>query len=242
MGMSKLHNDPHQSGNVLFLILIAVALFAALSYAVTLTTRSSGGGSAENEKAHMIASQFGQYGSSLAAAITRLRLSGCADTDLNFAHPSLVHPTFWAGSHNPSAPANGNCDVFGSAGGAILIRYLHGLPTAPLMITSLVSVDLVGTPSSDIILYTSQPGTPLVRKACEAFNNGVGNSGNNAGGTIRTTSWTWARGVFSDSPGAVETIGEDGGGGLRGAYAGCAMGPTSHEGDNSIFFQVLLAR
>ncbi len=59
-------------GNVLFLILIAVALFAALSYAVTQSSRS--GGNADREKLKTAASEIIQYGTAMEQAITRMRV------------------------------------------------------------------------------------------------------------------------------------------------------------------------
>ena len=49
-----------EEGNVLFLILIAVVLFAALSYAVTSSTRS-GGGSVSKDKAKSYAAAIVQH-------------------------------------------------------------------------------------------------------------------------------------------------------------------------------------
>lgn len=77
-----------ERGNVLFLILIAVALFAALSYAVTQSTRS-GGGDASRETNLVNAAGITQYPASIKTAITRMIVSSSIDpTALLFDTPS----------------------------------------------------------------------------------------------------------------------------------------------------------
>lgn len=104
-------------GNVLFLILIAVALFAALSYAVTQSNK--GGGSGINQdKAKLLASEIAQYAASIEQAITRLMLmNNCTDTQISFDN------TVNASSHvNPNAPTDNRCHVFHTNGGGISPR------------------------------------------------------------------------------------------------------------------------
>ena len=104
-----------QSGNALFLILIAVALFAALSYAVTQSGR--GGGSIDREAAALAASQAVQYGASLEQAITRMRVtSGCTAELINFDNSQV------AGYNNTSSPTDESCDVFSPNGGGITFQ------------------------------------------------------------------------------------------------------------------------
>ncbi len=64
-----------ERGNVLFLILIAVALFAALSYAVTQSTRSSGG-DAGSETNRINSAQLTQYPASVRTSIVRMVIGG----------------------------------------------------------------------------------------------------------------------------------------------------------------------
>jgi len=68
--------SPGQKGNALFLILIAVALFAALSYAVTQSGRGSGDISSEQNV--LYASQITDFGAAVKTAITRMIVSGPA--------------------------------------------------------------------------------------------------------------------------------------------------------------------
>ena len=77
----------NEQGNVLFLILIAVALFAALSYAVTQSTRS-GGGSADKEKAVLSGASMTQYPASLRTTLIRMVLSGTGVEAMRFNPPS----------------------------------------------------------------------------------------------------------------------------------------------------------
>ncbi len=73
-------------GNVLFLILIAVALFAALSYAVTSSTRS-GGGSADKERRTTEIATILQHGVAVRTAVLRMIASGTPAENLLFDQP-----------------------------------------------------------------------------------------------------------------------------------------------------------
>jgi hypothetical protein len=85
-----------ENGNVLFLILIAVMLFAALSFAVMKTTQSNAG---KGEEGAMVnAAQINQYPAIINAAILRMVMNGIQIPDLEFNHPSdfgnLTAPQF----------------------------------------------------------------------------------------------------------------------------------------------------
>ncbi len=79
-------NSQTQKGNVLFLILIAVALFAALSYAVTQSSRT--GGDSARETNILNAAQLTQYPTSVRTAVLRLIIDGFQDTGLQFNNPA----------------------------------------------------------------------------------------------------------------------------------------------------------
>jgi len=117
---------PKEQGNVLFLILIAVALFAALSYAVTQSTR---GGGDNRERPQITAALVSQYFNAIETAITRLKIiKSCDDTELTIENDTYVGGIVgtWAGGQvmlpvgtNPNSPADGSCHVFNPNGGGV---------------------------------------------------------------------------------------------------------------------------
>ena len=84
--MKKTTQRVNEAGNALFLILIAVVLFAALSYAITQSNRSSG--NASNETNSVSGSTITQYPSAIRTGITRMFLRGLTTTDLLFNTPA----------------------------------------------------------------------------------------------------------------------------------------------------------
>lgn len=86
LGEKGLTGSASDSGNALFLILIAVALFAALSYAITQSGRGSG--TVNRETSMILAGQVVQYVAGLRTAATRMVItgtptSGTTGVDLN---------------------------------------------------------------------------------------------------------------------------------------------------------------
>lgn len=145
-----------EDGNVLFLILIAVALFAALSYAVTSSTRT-GGGSADSETNLISSAQITQYPSAVSTAVVRMIISGSTAEEIRFNRPAeysdldtndigVFHPQGGSATYIP-APAdrmvgtspgqwvfNAELEIpnigLSGAGGNDIIAYLVGIKQA----------------------------------------------------------------------------------------------------------------
>lgn len=159
-----------QSGNALFLILIAVALFATLSYALTQSGR--GGGSSDKENAELKAANILSFANTLTYAVQRtLIIAGADITELYFNNdtyeaadgsnfngtmgtpvdPSLYmfHPqgggvvplTF----EDATATSCGSCGASRLLGGHFAIRWI----AIPGVGTSLPELTLFGAQFSD---------------------------------------------------------------------------------------------
>ncbi len=83
------YSEKSQDGNVLFLILIAVALFAALSYVVVQSSRS-GSGTTSREKNLLTASGVTQYPTALRTAAMRMNLAGVSPDEMKFDLPGTA--------------------------------------------------------------------------------------------------------------------------------------------------------
>ncbi len=107
-----------QSGNVLFYILIAVAMLAALSFAVSQGNR--GGTQGLNEdRAKLYAGEIIEYANTVANAVAQIKLRGYSDTEISFEN-SIV-----SGYGNPNC-TDDVCKIFHPSGGGL--SYLKPAP------------------------------------------------------------------------------------------------------------------
>lgn len=105
-----------QRGSALFLILIAVALFAALSYAVTQTGRGSG--NTKRENIQLAVSQALQQASSVKIGIQRVRIiEGGSENQITFIGPHYG-ASMNAAHANPYCTGT-SCEVFHTNGGGV---------------------------------------------------------------------------------------------------------------------------
>ena len=228
-------------GNVLFLILIAVALFAALSYAVTQSSR--GGGNADQETLALNASQMVQFAQDVDFAVKRLMLVGGYDkSEISFEYDGNA--------------VNGNCGddrckVFHPDGGGVIYwdmpeswRQPAGTygASAPLWRWNFSKdspVIDVGTNCADascndvMLLYRA-----INRELCIEINNqlGIDNpSGEPPENTVRTNNdWNGSMTFYnaSESVGNLDT--NEPQAVLNGQYTGCFRDP--HTADLAYHF------
>ena len=123
-----------QHGNALFLILIAVALFAALSYAVTNSGR--GGSGIDKEQASLYAAQIVQYASLMEQTIARMQLiNGCGDDEIAFWHDSNGDGSFTSADDYYNNGSADECFLYKPEGGGLTFQapdaaWLDGVSTS----------------------------------------------------------------------------------------------------------------
>lgn len=109
--MTRTHNA--QQGSVFVYILLAIALLGGLTYAVSRGNRTNTN-ALTAEQAKLAAQEIIEYGNVVAAAVQKLRLRGCADTEISFEN------SFSSDNYtNPNAPTDESCHVFSPIGAQI---------------------------------------------------------------------------------------------------------------------------
>ena len=118
------NNNPYPAanknrGNILFLILIAVALFAALSYTITSSSRSNDG-RISRDKANLLAAEIIQYATQVEQAISKMMIINKVSIeylDIDDLNGYVVQ------TPNTNCASN-TCKLFNSEGGQISPKLL----------------------------------------------------------------------------------------------------------------------
>lgn len=168
------------NGNALFLILIAVALFAALSYAVTNSGR--GGSGIDREKADILAAQIFNEAAAIQSAYQRLEIIGGYDQVLFNDSAETTSGTCYDGGNTVSAGSCHTIGVFNAENGIVAPFWSEDMRdpefsasqtniwnwnSRPLYINS---VD-IGTSASDEYIVIRA----IRDEVCEAINRKVNN-------------------------------------------------------------------
>lgn len=108
-----------QSGNILFIILLSIALFAGLTYAVVQSSRQNISIMNEQEmKIHF--NEIMNYATRIQTAYARLQtMKGCQLEQISVYHPAMDNAANINDFQNANAPADEHCHLFSSNGGRV---------------------------------------------------------------------------------------------------------------------------
>lgn len=237
--MKQATKKDSERGNVLFYILIAVTLLAALSFAVTQGNR---GGTAQlsAERARLLSTELIEFSDAMSSAVAQLRLRGIKSSELCFDHPN------WGGSnYNHAGCTDDLHKIFYPSGGGINWSKAQeaamdsaSTPDDLWHIYGDNEIKDVGTTCgasscSDLILVVDE----LSLAVCQQI-NGLLNVTDSSAAPPTDTDMGETRyvGVFGYS----QTIGDEAGGtGLAGKSSACFQRTATSE---YVFYKVLIAR
>lgn len=121
----------YQKGNALVLVLIGVGLFAALSYAFTMSGRDNH--SIDDDKAYLYAGQIINYMAAIKAEVTQLRMVDEIDLyDINFGNDNTGYSGNPVYMNNPNCTVLSECSVFAERGGNLTSTAFYDAADLPM--------------------------------------------------------------------------------------------------------------
>ena len=237
------HPRAGESGNVLFLILIAVALFAALAYAITHTSRS--GGDASREKTELLVSEIVQYAAQLEQGVRAISvLENCSEENLSFHLSS--NAALAAYEHGTETD---NCRVFHPQGGDVFFDtppinvndgsgyFFYGGACVPGLGLGVGNCASDGSDNEELIMFLPN----VTETVCQIINEKMNVTGRNVAppqdqGNAYDTAVPFA-GTFTEANAIA-----DAGGVFEGKFGGCFEGGGTPAAGTYHFFQVLRTR
>lgn len=239
-----------QRGNILFLILLAIILFAALSYVVTSSTRVSDQKGMSKEAANAAAGTITGWFSTLDAAIIRMSTTGGVDPlKIDFRDAANKNANLSGGySYNGDLCSDASCELYATGGGGAIplefTKYVNPEYVAPSRAGPgyrdymVMKIEGIGTSLNDVVLRIKG----LKPEICSAYNRSVGIS--DASVTDKMAASGGGINYDGDTTAALTSSGYYYGTGQSAALAGqhtfCIIttGPPSF----SEFYHVLIAR
>jgi hypothetical protein len=213
-----LSHKSEQSGNMLFIILIAIILLGGLAVLLSRTSGSTDD-TGSTEKATIQATDIVRYLAGVEAGIARLMNNGCSETQISFYSPKEPS-AYMRGEYGAiSTPADKSCYVFDPAGAGIEYKLSSDFSAASITYAGEAGIAGYRSDVKHLIAFLTNIPLPL----CIALNKVVGMPLSSAGQPLSLQYGVTAgpfKGLYNNA-GTVSVVG------ATGRKAGCALGNST---------------
>jgi hypothetical protein len=228
-----------ESGNILWIILVSIALIGAVTATFTRSSSTSDD-TGEYERNMIAASEIMRYAKSLEVAVQNLLMRGCSENELSFWHDSNGDGAETGADmgYNATARDDKSCHIFRSEGAGLEYKiwnasFLDGAYSAQATfgwtITSgSVRIEDIETTNNELVMYIPW----LNKQVCAAVNQIAG-----IGSAMPSDNFQAVSFAGNFTPSATPVIGDE-----EAALAGKTTFCAQWGGTWYYFMHVLLAR
>lgn len=232
-----------QSGNALFMILIAIFLLGGVTAMVARTSGTSDE-TGDVEKSRIAATEILRAAGGVKAAVDNLLLRGCSESELDF-HSDIMLDDMWTSYQNAKRRPDNSCGIYQEAGTGLkyyimpeAYYYDEGGAAYRWYATSYAhaSYNVAGTPTdtSDLIWNVHN----IRRDICIQINKILGIPLDPDGEPFADNQGAWWQYYQGEFRTDINGIADEVGAGHFEKKAGCYLDPD----DNYTFYQLLIAK